>query len=140
MNQTIKEKWVTALTDGSYTQGRASLHTASEKYCCLGVLCDLYIKETGKAQWVDDGEQERDGDVRLFFRSLTEPTRPLEASFIPDVVRQWAEIGQEPVNSDFIKGVTPTGALMLLNDGQSFAPKTSPFPFHVIADFIRTNL
>ena len=141
MNQTIKEKWITALTDGSYQQGRAALHTMSDKYCCLGVLCDLYIKETKKALWVDDGEVEHpSGEGRLFFRSMLHPEKPLEASFLPDEVRQWAGIEQIPLQFNDGVSRSVTGRLMELNDGQSFAPRTSPFPFAAIAQFIQDNL
>lgn len=40
MNQTIKEKWITALRSGEYKQGKDVLRSGDE-FCCLGVLCDL---------------------------------------------------------------------------------------------------
>jgi hypothetical protein len=45
MDKDVKAKWIAALKSGEYTQGRASLKQ-SDRYCCLGVLCDLFIKET----------------------------------------------------------------------------------------------
>lgn len=50
MKKEIKDKWVKALRSGDYKQTRYQLRT-TEGYCCLGVLCDLYIKETNKASW-----------------------------------------------------------------------------------------
>jgi hypothetical protein len=44
MNPQIKQKWVNALRSGDYQQGQCYLRTNSG-FCCLGVLCDLYIKE-----------------------------------------------------------------------------------------------
>ena len=52
MNQQIKEKWLNALRSGEYSQTRGFLRTI-EGFCCLGVLCDLYAKETG-TEWKDN--------------------------------------------------------------------------------------
>ena len=46
----VKEKWLTALRSGDYTQGRHYLATEREDgsgfdFCCLGVLCDIAVKE-----------------------------------------------------------------------------------------------
>lgn len=49
MNQEVKERWLKALRSGEYPKVRGYLKTL-EGYCCLGVLCDLYSKETG-IQW-----------------------------------------------------------------------------------------
>lgn len=43
MDQTIKSKWVTALRSGDYNQGYHVLRQGN-RYCCLGVLCDLHSK------------------------------------------------------------------------------------------------
>jgi hypothetical protein len=51
MNPEIKAKWVAALRSGEYQQGKAHLQTGDGKFCCLGVLCDLYRKETGHGYW-----------------------------------------------------------------------------------------
>jgi hypothetical protein len=43
----IVSKWVKALHSGKYTQGKRKLHykyRGTDKYCCLGVLCDLAVK------------------------------------------------------------------------------------------------
>jgi len=49
MNQEIKQRWIEALRSGEYQQGKESLFHCG-KFCCLGVLTDLYIKEHG-LQW-----------------------------------------------------------------------------------------
>lgn len=49
MNQEIKQKWIDALP--SYKQGKHNLKTEFGEFCCLGVLCDLYIRETGLLFW-----------------------------------------------------------------------------------------
>jgi hypothetical protein len=51
MKEDIKAKWLSALRrkNSKYKQTHAVLRDFSG-YCCLGVLCDLYAKETG-AKW-----------------------------------------------------------------------------------------
>lgn len=49
MNPEIKEKWINALLSGEYKQVNGMLRSG-DKYCCLGVLCDIHSKETG-TQW-----------------------------------------------------------------------------------------
>ena len=41
MKKDIADRWVKALRSGEYKQGRGFLKV-KERYCCLGVLCDLY--------------------------------------------------------------------------------------------------
>lgn len=52
MNQQIKQRWIEALKSGKYQQGHYTL-CYNNKFCCLGVLTDLYIKEHG-FQWHKD--------------------------------------------------------------------------------------
>lgn len=43
MDTAVKERWVRALRSGEYQQGTGQLRK-EDKYCCLGVLTDLYDK------------------------------------------------------------------------------------------------
>jgi hypothetical protein len=45
MKKSIANKWVKALRSGKYTQTKNNL-TDGVGHCCLGVLCELYIKDT----------------------------------------------------------------------------------------------
>ncbi len=45
MNKDIAKKWVEALRSGEYSQTRGIL-ADDRGFCCLGVLCELYIEET----------------------------------------------------------------------------------------------
>ncbi len=51
MDSRVKHLWLDALRSGEYKQGKGSLRDTDDNgehsYCCLGVLCDLYSKETG---------------------------------------------------------------------------------------------
>ena len=49
MNENIS-KWTAALRSGDYRQGRGSLRR-DDGFCCLGVACDIYLKETGRGSW-----------------------------------------------------------------------------------------
>lgn len=48
MKKDIKKLWVKALRSGKYKQGRGELKTVKGRYCCLGVLTDLYCKKYKK--------------------------------------------------------------------------------------------
>ena len=50
MNPEIKAKWVQALKSGKYNQADGFLRV-DDNYCCLGVLCDIYHRETGLGEW-----------------------------------------------------------------------------------------
>jgi len=50
MNKDIKKKWVDALRSGEYKQGKGQLRLYDVSFCCLGVLCNLAMKE-GLAKW-----------------------------------------------------------------------------------------
>lgn len=43
LNDVAKE-WVKALRSGEYTQGKTYLRSADDKFCCIGVLCDLAVE------------------------------------------------------------------------------------------------
>lgn len=49
MDKRVKKLWVDALKSGEYEQGHDRLLIPGDKYdkfCCLGVLTDLYVRET----------------------------------------------------------------------------------------------
>ena|SRR6188768_1756975 len=58
MDPEVKARWVKALRSGEYVQVQDRLRKGS-KHCCLGVLCDLYTKESGK-RWGFSGMKWRD--------------------------------------------------------------------------------
>lgn len=45
MKAELKTKWLDGLRGGKYAQGEFTLRPASDKFCCLGVLCDLFSPE-----------------------------------------------------------------------------------------------
>ena len=61
MKTEIKRMWLKALRSGEYKQARRAMVSTlggEKRYCCLGVLADLYEKDTGKKcrQLNDEGE------------------------------------------------------------------------------------
>lgn len=55
MNVKNVEKWKEALLSGKYKQGVGVLRTPEDKYCCLGVACDI----SGLGEWrrQDNGDE-----------------------------------------------------------------------------------
>lgn len=45
MNPEIKAKWVAELRSGRRWQAKSALRTEDNRYCCLGVLCDIVEPE-----------------------------------------------------------------------------------------------
>ena|SRR3990167_3235040 len=83
MNPKIKTKWLSALRSGEYRQGFHHLNK-NNKFCCLGVLCDLYAKENN-VEW----KMIREGVLRLH-NSNTEA--------LPSEVVAWAGLtGANPI-------------------------------------------
>lgn len=41
MDKEIKDKWIDTLKNGDYKQGTFGLRSADNKFCSLGVLCDV---------------------------------------------------------------------------------------------------
>lgn len=111
MNAEIKQKWLTALRSGDYLQGSNRLRLG-DKFCCLGVLCDLHAKETNTA-WGFAGfnNDEYDGASHT----------------LPKSVRDWAGLGT-------CSGVRPdenAPSLTEINDNGT--------PFSKIADLIESE-
>jgi hypothetical protein len=53
MNQEVKAKWLEALRSGKYGQYRETALRHEDRFCCLGVLCDLAVRE-GIGTWGKD--------------------------------------------------------------------------------------
>lgn len=41
MDAELKAKWIAALRSGSYRQGTGQLRSRDDRFCCLGVLCQV---------------------------------------------------------------------------------------------------
>lgn len=82
MNDNAK-KWVEALRSGEFQQTTRKLSDGNG-YCCLGVACEVYRRETG------DGEWEQRGDTELPVLTFLGVWNVL-----PDPVRRWLGLSEE---------------------------------------------
>lgn len=83
MNTQIKEQWISALRSGEYEQTKEVLHDRNG-FCCLGVLCDLYLKEVGK-EW--------EGNYSDY--SFSSDFEDFEDEVLPPEVMTWADLEHE---------------------------------------------
>lgn len=113
MNQAIKERWVNALDSGKYKQVRGALHN-DKGYCCLGVLCDLYIQEHPDNNWTWE-------EGRFKFMD--------ECGVLPYTVRKWA-------------GLSVNNPVIQLEDGETSLAGLNDLgrPFEEIAQIIEEQL
>jgi len=81
MNQDVKKKWVELLRSGKYSQGKSCLRNGNS-FCCLGVLCDLYHKETNNGFW------DKDDDTYRFYISDSKEAKSY--AILPLTVQKWA--------------------------------------------------
>lgn len=79
MKPAIKRLWITALLSGKYKQGKSCLKKGN-KFCCLGVLSDLYAKKHN-IEW----KKEKYENVKLFN----------ESELLPSKVMQWAALSRK---------------------------------------------
>lgn len=114
---------INALRSGEYEQGKKQLRDG-EKFCCLGVACDVYRKEIGKGEWED----------QKFLG---------ERIFLPDVVQEY--FGFKTTEGSFVIKQSP----FIDCDREYFGFKTSKsltalndtgVTFPEIASLIENNL
>jgi hypothetical protein len=131
MNKRVKALWIEALTSGDYVQGTGSLRKESgigPTFCCLGVLCDLAVKEE-KVNSVKDVS-----GVTYYDES---------SSFLPYTVRDWAglesdsgvlneKVEYDPQDDEDPDYRDVADSLISLNDGAKFT-------FAQIAEVIKTQ-
>lgn len=116
MKKKIKDQWLEALRSGDYEQGEEYLHY-DDKFCCLGVLCDIYIKENPESEdW--------DGDA--------EPTFYGNAYTLPQEVLSWSGLEHENPKVPHLDKLD-TISLSHLNDDYHLS-------FEKIADLIEKHL
>ena len=86
MNKEIKQQWIAALTSGKYKQGGGQLRSENNKFCCLGVLCNLHAQAHPEIAAMETFRGEYLG----------------EAAFLPDAVIEWA--GLDSPNGVYTRG------------------------------------
>lgn len=101
MKEKIKQKWVEALKSKKYKQSQDALRTP-QGFCCLGVLCDLYIEAKKLKGWrkVDRSHFSFGPNVTL-------------SGYLPDTVMKWAGL---PSNDPKIIQGRHQDPISVLND------------------------
>ena len=134
MNQEIGELWVTALESGEHVQGRGQLRSG-DSYCCLGVLCALHLKTTGKGQWVEKEYATTNGKQGYSYAAEGDDGMSSQQYYaLPIDVQNWAGLDSaEP----YIRSAD--ASLTHLNDGPGGEPHLA-WTFPQIAAAIRDNL
>lgn len=123
MNSDIKTKWVQALRSGEYEQARGALHVRNaggDKFCCLGVLCDVLVKEGLYSPTLNSLPVVGDGEMHVYYDD--------EPGVLPEAVRRIANVGMNP---DVERGDLSMTLAEFNDAGSTFAE---------IADLIETQL
>ena len=129
MKPEVKDQWVKALRSEEYEQGHGYLRDSNDRYCCLGVLCDLAVKAGVISEPELASTEGGEGESYSFG-----PDRNHDILYLPDVVRDWAGLathnptyGPDP-DADMVDAPTLAGAN---DDG---------VPFDQIAELIEAHL
>lgn len=123
MNPEIKARWTAALRSGEYEQGWGYLN-ADGKLCCLGVLCELAVKDEVIIPC-------RESSRCVYYDG--------EDDVLPPSVRLWAGLPDRGENPDNPNVTVDDRAVSLaeLNDGENGWERHS---FDQIADIIDAQL
>jgi len=124
MNQDIKQRWIDALRSGQYQQGVGCLRNAQNQFCCLGVLCDLYVEDNAE---LDSGACWEQGSGRDVSEYCLHDT----SEVLPEEVKEWAELDMQ--NPGVRRPDHPFTSLAVLND-------TGRMTFDDIATVIEEHL
>ena len=102
------QAWIAALRSGEYTQGHGAL-SVNNKFCCLGVACDLYIKaHPNKAKWVPDNYASERSTIHI-----SEVYDDYGAELAPEV-QEW--LGLSTVDGCYYEDNLATTSLIWHND------------------------
>lgn len=102
MHEEIKNRWIENLESGEYPKGVGSLREKG-RYCCLGVLTDMYIREHDDLMWM--------GNLAVPDKSSDYCDEYAE-TLLPAKVREWAGIEEEDYHIHSFGG----GSLATIND------------------------
>ena len=152
MKEKIKTLWTEALRSGEYAQGREQLKTDApantghkDKFCCLGVLTDLYCKDKG-VSWEEATELARNPD---------EWNKTEAISYMPECVASWAGFLESELSDQGDDGIDVRLLTLehedrskyysscnasTINDSYMRNPAASHGNFDDIADLVEGNL
>lgn len=108
MKAELKQKWIEALRSGQYRQGKGVLRDSADRFCCLGVLCDV-VNKSGWGAAYDVDTSIAGNDVEISAHPYNDG-EDINAVSLPCSFRE--RIGLH---------VADTSALIAMNDsGQDF--------------------
>jgi len=84
------EKWVEALESGEFEQTEGALREG-DSYCCLGVACEVFRRETGRGRWVNP-----EWGGPLEFRMEDGPFEEGSVAVMPVAVARYFNIQSNP--------------------------------------------
>lgn len=139
MNE-MEKKLVAALRSGKYKQGRSYLRVG-DRYCCLGVACDLMVQE-GMGEWLppsdsDEDVRQIDIDGAFVFRASGDQEDAEQlVQWMRDRMGWISGVGDVAIESrdavDSLAGYNDVDSLAGYNDGG--------LTFDQIADIIEAGL
>lgn len=119
-----QQEWIDALRSGDYEQGRIAMRSAANRYCCLGVACD--VSEVGVwHQPTDEDDCGFRGDH--YYKTAPHPSDNDNNSRVVGYGYALPPLVKERLG--LAMGLE--GSLSYLNDNH--------VPFSVIADFLETE-
>lgn len=129
MDADVKGKWLEALRSGEYEQTTGALRSTNG-YCCLGVLCEVAVKNGVIPEAVPD---EINVPETTYYYAES-------GSWLPDAVTEWAVLALS--DPSMTMGVTdPNGnALVEKNVTLSSLNDIYGYDFEQIANVIETHL
>jgi hypothetical protein len=131
MDPELKKEWVEALRSGRYKQGKNTLRTKDDEYCCLGVLCDIAAQK-GLGSWHDE-------PGGWYFQVSSDGSQGI--ALPPTGVARWAFQPVDPEDEAFpidnpvvpVEGTALRSSLAELNDEEDYT-------FSKIADVVEKYL
>jgi hypothetical protein len=109
------KKWIAALRSGEYKQGTFALKKG-DRYCCLGVACDIYRKTTKRGRWEEHPYQGIAEGVLAEHFVFGDGLHAADMA-LPGPVSKW--FGDFP-GADVYLGLDEVPAADLNDDGRTF--------------------
>jgi len=117
-----RKQWVEALRSGKYQQGKGRLRNG-DKFCCLGVACDI----SGLGQWIKDVYKDDEGIFHAH-KGIAYRVDPISYTHVlPYSVANWLGVNTELAD---IYGDGKTSLSKANDDG---------YDFNEIADIIESD-
>ena len=120
MNENSR-KWVSALRSGEYSQDRSYLRT-DKGFCCLGVACDVYSKETGEGEWNEVGGMDKLHEYKYNFNIDVNPY----VKGLPSEVAYWLGLrtvrgSMYGIEGEYGEWLEPSSLAVRNDDGSTFS-------------------